>query len=483
MLLALAAFFCLGSGFALASLSGVRSAPAASGLLLRLSMSAGFGLGIFSVVFVLCRLCGVASLVLMDAAVFVLLVGAALLLRNQNQPSIDVPSASPIVAGSRWLPTFLTCAFIVALGVATYSGVLRAIAHPHGEGWDAFAIWNLHARFLFRGGSHWRDGFSALIPWSHPDYPLLLPGAIAHFWTYLGNADPRLPALLALLFTFSTITILFAALSILRGQTIAVLGALSLVTTPFFIEQGAAQYADVPLSFFLLTTIAMLCLRDDPSTNPSASSRPLAIAGFAAGFAAWTKNEGLLFLASVFVARLISLVLPIIVGRAAPSSRESQRESWTGFATLFAAVAPMLVLIAWFKHSVAPPGDLFSDPSTALHKLLSPARYWAILQWYVKGFFRFGDWMLIPGTVALIGLYLIAGSAGDRKATFAARSSVLSLALTLTGYFVVYLLTPYDIYWHLRFSLTRLFLQIWPSAIFLFFVFFPASQTGRQVVR
>jgi hypothetical protein len=44
------------------------------------------------------------------------------------------------------------------------------------------------------------------------------------------------------------------------------------------------------------------------------------------------------------------------------------------------------------------------------------------------------------------------------------------LILTLAGYFAVYLITPYDIYWHLRFSLTRLFLQLWPSMIFLFFL-------------
>jgi hypothetical protein len=42
--------------------------------------------------------------------------------------------------------------------------------------------------------------------------------------------------------------------------------------------------------------------------------------------------------------------------------------------------------------------------------------------------------------------------------------------LTLAGYFFIYLITPRDIYWHLRFSLNRLFLQLWPSAIFLFFV-------------
>jgi len=34
----------------------------------------------------------------------------------------------------------------------------------------------------------------------------------------------------------------------------------------------------------------------------------------------------------------------------------------------------------------------------------------------------------------------------------------------------VYVITPNDLYWHLRFSLNRLFLQLWPAAIFLFFL-------------
>ena len=155
------------------------------------------------------------------------------------------------------------------------------------------------------------------------------------------------------------------------------------------------------------------------------------------------------------------------------SERERQRERWTAFATLLAAVAPGLLLIAWFKHSLAPPGDLFSHPATSLHRLLDPSRYWAILKWYGKEFLRFGDWALIPGTLALIGFYLTARNPADRKPVPGLRSSVLALGLTLAGHFVVYLITPYDIYWHLRFSLSRLFLQLWPSAIFLFLLAVP----------
>ena len=52
----------------------------------------------------------------------------------------------------------------------------------------------------------------------------------------------------------------------------------------------------------------------------------------------------------------------------------------------------------------------------------------------------------------------------------ALRASVAALGLTLAGYFAIYVITPRDLYWHLRFSLNRLFLQLWPTVIFLFFL-------------
>ena len=45
----------------------------------------------------------------------------------------------------------------------------------------------MHARFLFRGGDHWREAFASGLDWSHWDYPLLLPLSIARGWRYMGG--------------------------------------------------------------------------------------------------------------------------------------------------------------------------------------------------------------------------------------------------------------------------------------------------------
>lgn len=475
----LPALLCLASGFLLACRGWPHRKPAFSDYLFRASLSVGFGVAAFSVAFFLSLLAGATHLLLIDCGVLALLLIA--LFGWQTQSAAASFAAPPERTGQQphWSGRAITAGFAIALCSALYSAVIRILAYPHGYGWDAFSIWNLHARFLFLGGAHWRDGFTTLLPWSHPDYPLLLPAAVAHFWSYLGYDDPAVPAVISFLFTFSTVALLFAALSTIRGRMSAMLGATALLATPAFIEQGTSQYADIPLSFFILASIALLCLRDDLARKDHTQAKRyyglLALAGLAASCAGWTKNEGLLFLCALVLARSLTLL-----------RRQAPRGNWIsvarGIAPLVVATIPALLLIAFFKRFIAPPGDLFSSGASALHKLFDLSRYWAILRWYIKGFFRFGGWLLLPGTLLLIAYYAAAGKKEHAEPQLGIGTSMLTLALTLAGYFTVYLVTPYDIYWHLRFSLMRLFLQLWPSAIFLFFLMVKTSEAEANEV-
>ena len=446
------------------------------GWMFQLSLAACYGVGVSSIIYFLLQVCGLGHLFLADLIVLAILASAWLFLRSRIaatdvQKTIRCDRFSP-----PWLQHALTASFGIALMAALYSIIRRAITHPHGDGWDAFAIWNLHARFLFRGGSHWRDGFSALIPWSHPDYPLLIPAAIARSWTYLGHEDQRVPGALGLLFAFSTVALLISSLQLLRGSAAGLLAGLTLLSTPFFIEQGTAQYADVPLSLYLLAALALLAFHDRAENDRPETDRPpasggqrqrfglLVLSGLAASFAAWTKNEGLLFVLAIVSVRLLSAL--------------RGKGRWRPLLVLTISLAPAMLLLIWFKHSIAPPSELFSDQS-ALHKLAMPARYWITLKWYGKDFLRFGEWAFVPGTLLLVGL-CFAASANARNNNHEERedrSSVLVLPLILAGYFFIYLITPYDLRWHLRFSLNRLFLQLWPSAVFLFFLAAPIPTT------
>lgn len=454
MAIALSAILCLAMGSLLVVLSLGRANWQISNLLLRLCLGAGYGVGLFSVIYFLARTTEVMELWRIELG-FCALLAAGCLVALRNQPS------SSRQAAYRGSPTssYLTVAFFLAVAGAVYAAIVRALQRPYGSGWDAFAIWNLHARFLFRGGAHWRDGFSRLIPWSHPDYPLLVPATIAHFWTMAGHETTAVPTVLGLMFTFVTVGLLFSALDILSGRTSALLGGMALLATPFFVELGTWQYADVPLSFYILATVVLFQLADGSSARKN-SKGTLAMAGLAAGFAAWTKNEGLLFLYSALLARMFFGLR----GKRAGLPRNGLSQM---LPVLF-SVIPLYGLIVYFKRAIAPPGDLFSTPAIMLHKLADPSRYWAVIQWYAKEFLRFGHW-LIPIPLLLVPFYfMIKDESGQSRQSIAA--SLWGLGLTLTGYFVIYLITPHEIYWHLRFSLNRLFMQLWPSAIFLFFL-------------
>src|SRR5215510_5012675 len=91
------------------------------------------------------------------------------------------------------LPTVVTLRYI-------------SLRMPHGE-WDAWAVYNMKARFLFRAGDHWKDLFSAPMEWAGPDYPLMIPAAITGLWTLIGTETLIVPVLVAVLFTVGTIVI------------------------------------------------------------------------------------------------------------------------------------------------------------------------------------------------------------------------------------------------------------------------------------
>jgi hypothetical protein len=78
-----------------------------------------------------------------------------------------------------------------------------------------------------------------------------------------------------------------------------------------------------------------------------------------------------------------------------------------------------------------------------------------------------------PGVagVVLLGLYMIlVGVRTQGQDRPALLTGVTVLVFMLAGYFGIYLITPHDLRWHLLTSLNRLFIQVWPSAIFLCFM-------------
>jgi hypothetical protein len=352
------------------------------------------------------------------------------------------------------LRLLLAVAGLMVLGVAGAAFLSTLRLFPHGE-WDAWMNWNLHARMIFRGGAEWRTAFSPAIPWSHPDYPVLVPFLVVRAWLYAGTETLRGPALVAATFTFGTAALLAAALAALRGPSQGLLAGVVLLSTPFFIRHGASLYADVPLSFFLLATIVFLAF---DARYGAATARFAALAGVTAGLAMWTKNEGLLFTLAVGTVLLA-------VTRSGPSAGKR-------LGAFGAGMLPLLLLVAAFKIAFAPPNDLLSTLAVdrTLGRLTDPQRYYVATREYLRHLASFGNNGLASAPWLLAACLLALGVNHNQSDQAWARAGAAAMLLLLAGHFIVFVSMADELARLLDSSLERLLLQIWPSVLFLFFL-------------
>jgi len=347
-------------------------------------------------------------------------------------------------------------AFYVAAISAFVTSIVLLLRDPNGQH-DAMAIWNMHARFLFRGGQHWTDYLSSFLLWSHPDYPLLLPGAVAGLWTFTGHETSLAPALLAMLFTLATLLLLVSSISIMRSKTQGYLAGLVLLTVFLFTSTGVSEYADTPLGYFLLAVLVLFSLHD---TEVNGNPGVVLLAGLMAGLAAWTKNEGSLFVVSIAAARFAVVV---------PS--KGLKDYLRQMLCFSIGLAPILLILIYFKLRLAPPNDLIAsqDLQSMVQKMLDPARYLLVIKALVSQLTGFRKWYAHPGYLLLVYPFFVGVRTRIRVGAGLVTSAVV-LGLISIGYLFVYVTTPHDLEWHLTFSLGRLLIQLWPGFVFLYFL-------------
>lgn len=425
---------------------------------LRLFLAVGLGLGASSAGYLLWLVAIGPSrgLFVLEAVLLAgLLALAAYRVRRRGaHPQAEPPGRRP-GGGRSWVSLTLAACFGAALvsSLSFYAALSRA--YPHGR-WDALTIWNLRARFLFRGGDHWRDAFSeSLGEFSQPDYPLLVPGAIARAWEFIGSDSALVPVAVAMLFTFATVGLLMSSLSILRDRGQGLLAGIVLLGTVALVWQGSTQYADVPLAFFMLATCVAIALSH---RAPDGGLRFLLLAGVMVGLAAWTKNEGLLFTVALFAGHFT------VVSRCR-GLRAAVRRS----GVILVGAAPMLVLIVWFKTGIAPTNDMLEsfDPRAVAAHFADLGRWGSVLASFGGRLMRLGGWLVsLPLALAL---YLLAvGLRVEEKDRLGIGVLSLVMALVLVSYVLVLLATPYNLDWHLETSVHRLILHIWPSLLFIY---------------
>ena len=323
--------------------------------------------------------------------------------------------------------------------------------NSHG-GWDAWAIWNLHASFIYFGGDEWRNLFTDILRWSHVDYPLMTPSMIVFGWKILGNNSRFIPMILGAIYTFGTIGVTYAALLYLRNYKIASIAVLILGFTLTFIREGASQYADVPLAFYISCVFSLLLI---VTSRKNLDYKLFVLIGILLGFSTWTKNEGIVFVVIFFLVLGIKEVL-------------NKSIEWKMWGALLIGFIPIEFVLLIFKSITIGNGMVNSlSLQGIMSKLLDYERYKIVIKNTITYLLQFGQKDFSVFIIITI-LLIITGI----KFSLNNNGIVIGFGVLITTfilYLFIYVLTPNDIDWHMRTSFLRLVVQLYPSLIICLF--------------
>jgi hypothetical protein len=137
---------------------------------------------------------------------------------------------------------------------------------------------------------------------------------------------------------------------------------------------------------------------------------------------------------------------------------------------------PVACALVYFKVALATENDLVAAQSwqVTLGRLADASRYGQILTALGREWFQTGGFLLLF-------YFPLLGRARGKSAP-AAGFAPLLLGLMLLGYVLVYA-TSYDLSYHLSTSLARILMQLWPLALFLFFLHVASPEEALSASR
>jgi uncharacterized membrane protein YqjE len=216
-------------------------------------------------------------------------------------------------------------ALVPALAIAgvLFSAARTMVVKPLLE-WDGWVVWGTKARVLYE-----RPGEATEILaesyYGPPSYPFGLPALEATTMRAIGSFDTVLVDLQILILVAAAIAAIWALLSDVAHPLLIGVALLMPLASPQLVYQLTTNYVDVPLGF--LVGLALVSGAVWLLAGERREPWPLACFATFLAFAAWLKNEGLLF-ALAAVAALIVVTLVERRGRLAALA------SAAGFAAL-----------------------------------------------------------------------------------------------------------------------------------------------------
>lgn len=350
-----------------------------------------------------------------------------------------------LLAAAGWAGLPALAALVVVLGAALWSltalrdprtawmvvavAVLLVIAlgSPSDE-WDPRSIWLFHARRIYEDGTLYSqlDGYA---PFSHNDYPALVPLLMATLAKGVGHWNELFPKAAA------TLLFLPALLLIVRGlRTWWVAGLFAVVVLKVGGTYLADGYMDALVAVYGVASL-VTASRCRPATSGIAWAELVPYV-LVTAVLVLIKNEGVVLAGVVAAAVSASLLL------------RDRRVPW---ALLAAFVVALLPLVAW-KLAVAGAhltNDLASTDMKAqlLARLPELSNSTLILKKLLRG------WALVP----LLALLVLWKRTWRTPVVLAGLLAGVAYAGVL---YAVYLGTPHDLEWHLATSVKRTALPV-----------------------
>jgi hypothetical protein len=346
--------------------------------------------------------------------------------------------------------SLLGVVFSIVVGFSLLTHIVGFLKKPYG-GWDAWMIWNLQARFLFRGSEHWQNLFFPEI--AHPDYPLMIAGNVSRLWSIIGKETIFAPAIIGAIYPASILGLLVSAVRYLRDSKLAYIAGFALLGSAGFHFHAPTQSSDFPLSLYILGILILINLKD---SSEQSSTGFLVLAGVLTGLATWTKNEGWLVLASLILVRSLQAFF-----------QRSQIRIWHEARSFFTGLIPVAAVVIFYKLNFAPKNDLLAalGPAT-LDKLMDINRYTEVAKEFLTQSISLNPKFSTPfALLPLLFLFFGVRNSGFRRPGVV--TGLLFLTLMFGGYAIVFITTPFRLEWHLYTANARLFLQLWPSAVFI----------------
>jgi len=316
---------------------------------------------------------------------------------------------------------------------------------------DAIAHWMFQAKIFFVERRIPLDVLLHKVYDYRADYPLLVPLNLAWIGICIGSWQDTAVRVIFSCQYLAAIIIFYDALKEYSGGLFAAMASMMIFSVPVLLAHIENGYADFTLAAFaLLATIAFFnWIRKERFAD-------LCLAALFIGGAAWTKNEGIALASSMILSLAACLFLK-------KKGADRSIPIFLQFALISCAVFVPFKLFAAFNHignHMLKSANVLGIAAQGIVRIPLISKHFGY-QLFLDTYQWMYFWIYV-----LLFISLRKRDAVKDHLLF----PLLFIVLSLISYFVLFMVTPLDLEFHLSVSLDRLLLGLSLSAAFIAFV-------------